>query len=97
MLKEGASRRGILTSATSLTWADTEYMPDAKATQQSINGLVTSNTNKQVLWLERLACVSMGVAQLAKQLLQRLLVRIGIAVQAQQVDIDTIGSLIGNI
>jgi hypothetical protein len=39
----------------------------------------------------------MSVAQLAKLLLQWLLVRIGITMEAEKIDIDAIGSLLGNI
>ena len=41
--------------------------------------------------------MGVGVAQLAKLLLQWLLVRVGITVEAEKIDVDAIGSLLSNI
>ena len=41
--------------------------------------------------------MGVGVSQLAELLLQWLLVRIRITVEAEKIDVDAIGSLLGNI
>lgn len=69
----------------------------AEAAQQGVDGLVTADSDEEVIGRERLRSVGVRVAQGAKLLLQIGLVGVGIAVQAEEVDVEAAAGSRGNI
>jgi len=60
---------------------------DAETAQQGVDGLVAPDAHKQVCRADGLGSVGVGVAEGAEEGLQVVLVRVGVAVEAEEVDL----------
>lgn len=69
----------------------------AEAAQQGVDGLVAADSDEEVVGRERLGSVGVRVAQGAELLLQVGLVGVGIAVQAEEVDVEAAAGSSGDI
>ena len=59
---------------------------DAEAAQQGVDGLVAADADEQVIRRDGARRVVVGVSEVAEELLELALVRVRVAVQAQEVD-----------